>query len=528
MIGFLLAGLAASAAGARAQEPPGTLATPFLPAGHWAERAARKVDGLGLGPRGFDAGVRSLRVGEVAWVLEWARLHGGIADEATARLVSGYAARFSEEFGPWVDAVRAELTRAAQVAGGPAPAEDGTRNGGGAQVDGVRSRSVPAAGAFGAGYASRAGGALAGTGYSNVDDWTGPAADPDIEGVRADALLAVGLRPWLAASATPAARASAATLEEATVVVQIGNVGVWGGRRAPGYGPAAGGGVVLSGDRALGGGGLFLTEPVRLPWILRALGPFRAETFLSRIENGDSIRSPWFWGARISFEPAARLRIGVSRGAMFGGDGGSPVTLDKLWLMLRGEHGGDNGNFANQVFALDARYRLPVGVPLVATLEWGMDDLSGAWAQTPALIGGLELAGVPGAPELTLGVERAWFAPAAVGNPMWYRNWAMRDGWTHERRPLGHALAGQGTEWLAYGRLDAAGARVRVDAEARLRERGEENLYAPDRAGRSALVAAGAAWRASRRLDLSVRAGIEDGARDWRVTWLNAGARVLF
>jgi hypothetical protein len=369
---------------------------------------------------------------------------------------------------------------------------------------------------------------LAGTGYSNVDDWTGPAADREVEGVRADALLAVGLRPWLAGGATPAARASVATLEEANVVVQLGVLGVWGGRRAAGYGAAAGGAIVLSGDRALNGGGVFLTEPVLLPWILRALGPVRAETFLSRLENGDVIRSPWFWAARISFEPAARLRIGVTRGAMFGGTGGSRVTLDNLWLLLRGAHAGQNGNFANQVFAVDARYRLPVGVPLVATLEWGMDDLSGAWVQTPGLIGGLELAGVPGAPGLSLGVERASFADANVGNPMWYRNWAMRGGWTHERRLLGHPLAGHGTEWLAYSRLDAAGARLRMHAETRLRDRGDENLYAPDRTGRSVLVEGGVAWRATRRVDVSARAGIEDGARDWRASWLNAGARVLF
>src|SRR5690625_1346431 len=75
---------------------------------------------------------------------------------------------------------------------------------------------------------------------------------------------------------------------------------------------------------------------------------------------------------------------------------------------------------------------------------------------------GLELAAVPGLPEVALGIERTSFAKGCCGNTIWYRNWSLRGGWAAGGRPLGHPLAGHGVEWLVHGRADLFSARARI------------------------------------------------------------------
>jgi hypothetical protein len=522
-----LAWLAVFTAGVAAQGRPPRVASPFLPVDHWSLQAVRRLDAWGAAPAGFDVGTRSLRVAEVAWVLESAARRA--RDPAIEGVARAYSARFAEELGAWLDAARSDVVattygQPGALAGPPAAAT------GAAHSPEVvpREQHLIAGGWIRAGYARWNGRVLAGVGYSNVDDWTGTFAEPDYSTARGDAFVAVGLTPGLAIGAAPFARSGSAALNEGQAVLEWRKLGLWGGRRALGFGPAAGGGIVLSGDVALGGGGIYLREPVLLPGFLRGLGPLRAEMFLSQVTNGDRIRDPWFLGTRISIAPAERLRFGVNRGALFGGQGNAAITLDHLWLMFRGEHAGAQGEFANQLLSLDAHYRLPIGIPLVAYAEWGTDDLSGGYWRSPALLGGLELAALPGVPQVSVGVEVTNFGGASHKNPMWYRNWAMRGGWTDEGHVLGHPLAGHGREWLVFGGLDVAQARLRVDASVRFRDRGEENLYAPERTGRSTSGAARIAFRAGRRLELSLEGDTERGSRDWRASSLFTGARVLF
>lgn len=509
---------------ARGQEAPVRLATPFLPAGHWSHDAARKLDGLGAAPRGFDAGVRALRIAEAVWVFETAAR----ADDAgIARLARGYLERIGEEFGSWLAAL--EWIRSSS----PPPSSPAVRDSLGGSQDRVQGAAAPpgaliANGAVGAGYVRRDGWLLAGIGYDPAE-WQTPVPDEDVDAARGDVFLTAGAPRSLAIGAMPFMRGDQAELGETHVVAQLGKVGVWGGRRALGYGVSPGGGVVLSDRVTLDGGGIFITEPILLPGFLRALGPIRAEMVLSRLENGDVITDPWFWGSRITLQPHARLDIGLNRGAMFGGKGGSQITLEYLLFTFVGAHSGDErGEFANQILSLDVRYRPPVGrLPLVAWLEWGMDDTSGGWYRSPAIFAGIELAGVPGAEAVSIGVERASFAAHSHKNPLWYRNLTMRGGWTHERRPLGHPLAGHGTEWRVYGSADALEARLRVRADVRLRDRGEENLYAPTRTGSSTAAALHAEWRAAHWLDLGLIAEIERAA-EWRASSWSTSARVLF
>lgn len=468
-------------------------ASTFLPPGHWSVRAVRRLAAAGLIDGGFDAGQRALRIGEIARLLESATASaaGPLADVARS-----YRDRFTEELRPVSSQSGLWRLRRAAVE---------------------------------AGWTNEEGRVLAGIGYSNVDDWTGTEPVPDDSGPLARLPLAASIGKAVGVSATPAWRRDEATLEEAHVVAELGPVGAWAGRRAVGYGYGEGGSVVLSGNVALDGIGLYLTRPARLPGFLRAIGPIRLETFGSRVENGDLIREPWFWAARAHIAPHGRLGIGFNRGAMFGGEGNAPVTLRNLFYVLVGEHGGEQGEFANQVMSLDVRWRPPLGgVPVETYVEWGFDDTSGGYHRSPGIIAGLRLAALPGVPAAELGIERASFAAASIKNTIWYRNWSLRGGWTHDRALLGHPVAGHGTEWLLFGGADLAAARVRFDARVALRDRAEENLLAPERTGKSTAAVITAEVRALPWLEVTAGAVYEDGASGWRTSSAIIAARAWF
>jgi len=268
---------------------------------------------------------------------------------------------------------------------------------------------------------------------------------------------------------------------------------------------------------------------VHLPGWLGALGPIRAEVFGSRIENNDRIRWPWFAGMRGSIEPHPRLGLGVSRAGMFGGVGNTPVRARDVFYMLIGGHAGEGGELEKQVVAVDVRYRLPVGsVPLALLLEWGFTDSAGAWFDNPAIRAGLELPALPSLPALALGAEWTTFPPQCCGHSTWYRHWSFREGFTVGGRPLGHPLGGHGTEWLGYTRADLWDARLNLDLRAFLRDRGEYNILAPERAGRSRGGELALEGAPSRGRVLFIRGLLEDGRAGWREVALSTGARMAF
>jgi hypothetical protein len=252
----------------------------------------------------------------------------------------------------------------------------------------------------------------------------------------------------------------------------------------------------------------------------------RLEFFGSRIENGDRITAPWFGAARLAVEPHPRLMMGITRADIFGGKGNSPTTLRSVAKMLVGSHAGEEGEYNNEVFSADLRYRPPLGaLPLVVYVEWGMDDSAGAWRSVPGRVLGVELAAVPGLSQIALGVERTAFGGSCCGNTIWYRNWSLRGGWTDDGRPLGHPLGGHGTEWLTHARADLLDARLRLDVRLFQRDRGEENLFAPQREGRSRGTRVAVEGQHGSGLRLFLHGALEEGDSGWRETAARLGVQ---
>lgn len=495
----LLGAVAAPDAAAQRARGSGE-ASAFLALEHWAVDAVRRLGALGLvAPGGADAASRSLTRSGALALFESAVLRAERESRpAAAALAAAYRARLIEEFG--------ELGR---------------------ESDGPGSGARLGTAWVEAGYGQEEGGLRVGRGYApSDDDWVAPtaleAAGDGWIGAAAD--VALGRRLVLVGSGEfgPETRWG-----EAYALVAWRPVRVWVGRRGYVYGAGRGGGLVLSGRAPYDGGGLFLADPITLPWVLRHLGPVRGEVALARLEeNGDFVH-PWLWSLRGTIAPHARLTIGLTRSVMLGGQGNTSFSLKNLAYVMIGKHAGEGGEFDNQIVSVDVRYRPPVPVPVVVYLEWGMEDSAGAWKDVPGWVVGAEFGALPGLPAVSAGLERTSFARSCCGNPAWYRNWAFRGGWADAGRPLGHPLGGHGTEWLAHVAVDLLDARLGVEGRVFLRERREENLFIPDRLGESRGGEFRARLRASPRFDVEV-AGRVDSGDGWRESGLSSGVRVRF
>ncbi len=102
-----------------------------------------------------------------------------------------------------------------------------------------------------------------------------------------------------------------------------------------------------------------------LSWI----GPWQLTTFMGQLESDRVIDSPYLWGMRLNFRPLQSLEVGLSRTAIWGGDG-RPTDLSTFYDMLRGDDNrtlaeredGISDEAGNQLAGLDLRWGQSIGV----------------------------------------------------------------------------------------------------------------------------------------------------------------------
>jgi len=474
--------------------------SPYLSHAHWAARALARLNAAGLGPPGYDAGRRTPRLTEVAVAFEHAATNA--ADPALQQRAAWWLRLLQDEFG---------LNPLTQ------PAAD-------TDLENARFDALSVAAT-----ASHAEGRIGtGIGYDEAPiEWSGTVPLDDETwagaGIRAHGALA----RFIGFDAEVETRSDDIAVTSAYGVVGAGLLMIWGGRRTLGFGAPVSGAIAIADGHSFDGGGIHLAAPIALPWIFRYLGPFDAEAFLTRAQNGDGVgvTDPWLGAMRISIAPHRRLSMGATRAIMFGGDNAAAVTASRVWQTLLGDPSvNGTGEWSNEVFGWNVTWRPPLGsVPLEVFFEHGFDDASGAYWRAPAIIAGAYMPFVPGLPALGLGAEYIYFSDASVKNPIWYRNYSLSGGWTHERRPLGHPIAGHGQGAYGHASLDLLAARLRLRAATWLFDRGDENLFAPERAGLAAGTQVDAAWRVMDRLEMSAGAAHEDGAG-----WQETTARLQF
>lgn len=469
----------------------------FLEADHWAREAVRRLDAAGAAPLASDPALAPLTLEDAYAIFAFAADSAPATrpgERAIADLASGY-----------LNLLRAEADTLGLLAA-------------------ARGR---------VGWVAAAGEALAGDGYYHGEDWEGARPVEDVAGPAA-AVRAYGhVGDRVAWSLDGGWLADRPTLTGLTIALRAGPLDAWVGRRRLQYGLGRGGGTVLGSGvgepadlvrrtvAAFDGFGLHAGEPFHLPSHLRLLGPVRIEAVAGRLARSGHVRSPYIAFGRMSLSPVPRFMIGLNRGAIFGGEG-NPVTVGRLLGLLVGMHGGEGGEFENQVISILLRGRPPLGpIPLQLYLEWGMDDTAGAIRDMPAIVAGAEIAALPALPALGVGVEYTEFPRSCCGNPIWYRSIFFRGSWADEGRLFAHPVGGHGREWMLSLQFDAPGAGVLVRSEAFTRFRGSENLFAPGRAGRSHGGSVGVELRRESGLGLRVHGSLEH-ADGWSTRRISA------
>jgi hypothetical protein len=461
----------------------------FLEPTHWSAEALRRLGTQGLLPPAADPALAPLTRRHVRASLAAALEHAkATADEAAAEQIGGY-----------LDLLAAEAARGVLLS--------------------VLRVTV--------GWQNASGEARAGDGYFREEDWQGAQALPALRSPLVLVEAGAHLQPWLAAAFTAGRVVDDWAIPAWTLAAAVGPFDVWGGRRRLHYGAGRGGGTVLGSGTQAGttatlrtlssfeGVGVHVREPFNFPGFLRFLGPARVETVIGQLPRNGNVERPWIAFGRLIGHPfSPRITLGVNRGAIFGGEG-NPVTFGRLGGLLIGLHGGEGGEFENQVFSTVIRYRPPLGpLPLEIYSEWGMDDTAGAIRDMPAIIAGFDVAAVPGLPALSFGLERTTYPESCCGNPIWYRSVFFRGSWADEGRLFAHPLGGHGREWLLHAGLDLPQHGVLIRGRGLRRYRGGENLFSPGRTGRSH----GAAGNIE--LDLGARTRVQlDGLLEQGAGW---------
>lgn len=467
---------------------PATDCTPpvLLPAAHWGSGAARRVALAGPYEMASTA-TGSLPLRTVRRALQAAA--AGAETAALREAAAAYLARLDLEY-----------PRTARKAGGLCPAAADVR------VE--------------LGYGESRGLHRPGFGYQREFDWTGAFPVDPLSSPAGGTTFVLGLAS-VAGHFEFMADDDGVALRDGHVAGQLGDVVLWAGRRAINYGPAGSGGIVFAGRTPVTGVGAVVTDPLNLPGFLGFLGPIGMESFFSRARGGERIIDPWLWGARITASPHRRFRIGASRGTMFGGEGNTPVTFRYALQMMMGMHSGEAGEFDNHFGAVDLRYR-PPHVPLDLYLEWGMNDSAGAWWAIPARLVGIDWPALPFAPGVGVGAEFARFPRECCGNPIWYRNWSIRMGWTNDGELLGHPLGGHGTELALRTDAVLASGVVVLHGRAFRRNRGDGNMLWPQWGGTSVGAEGSLQVQPGPGAGMVLRGFIETGD-DWRGGRLFAG-----
>lgn len=484
---------------AAAAVQPGT--SPLLPRDHWAVRALERLNALGLAPDYLPAQHAVPRTEAATHLLSAVAAAAGRPE--LQALVLGWCERFVDEF-PDVVAARDSLgwPHAFQGSG------------------------------FRLGYVSRTGVARPGTRNTG---WSATPS-PDVVGPEATVVARLTPAPWMGLLLETRADGDGVSLDSWAVSVPAGPFGVVVGRQPVTYGAAESGVITLSGPEPFTGVQVYTLRPFRFPWIFRHMGTWSAHTFLSRLSEPRHPGDPWLWGANLEWRPHRRLTLSGNRVAIFGGDSVPvPTTPRTIFEMLWGDTQVDASDvvretnaFENQSASIEIAFHPPTEaiLPLRLYVETGMEDtdVKRGLKDSPGFVAGVSVPAVPGAVWLQVGFERtniAYTAPETK-NGVWYQHFAHKGGWALDEGPLGHPLGGHGYESMGFARADLLDSRLRLAGRYFERNRGEQNLYAPARRGRSNGFAVELQWRFRPWGELEM-SGYRESGGSWEENRFRAG-----
>jgi hypothetical protein len=237
-------------------------------------------------------------------------------------------------------------------------------------------------------------------------------------------------------------------LKKGYAVLGFSWIDVVAGRDSQWWGPGHHGAILLSNNAEP----LTMVKftgpaPQILPWILKYLGPFQYNVFVSRLEKDRSdYPEPYFWGMRFDFKPHQYIEIGLERTAILGGSGRPTDASTWLHSIFGSNEHNASDNPGDQRAGGDIKVTLPFKwQPVQLYAEWAGEENRQADMHVPykrANLYGIYLPRLLGMERIDL---RAEYAENDVNEQpyVWYTHGTYTAGYTYKGMIMGHHM---GTE----------------------------------------------------------------------------------
>lgn len=235
------------------------------------------------------------------------------------------------------------------------------------------------------------------------------------------------------------------------------NIELTAGRESLWWGPGYRGSMLLSNNAdPLDQIRITNAEAVRLPWMLKHLGPLKATFFVARLSENQNIPDPYLTGLRFDIAPSKYLELGIGRIVQFAGKGRGTTAGDFFpgVVFTSGMDDPKSPVDTNTLASIDGTLRIPnVGrhVPLTRDLmlygEMGWDDtVTGIFIpKRPGFLAGTLLLGLFGSPDTDLRWE---YAQTSTLN---FTHHIYTTGYQYRGHVLSHFIGTDG--WDLYSRL---------------------------------------------------------------------------
>ena len=236
------------------------------------------------------------------------------------------------------------------------------------------------------------------------------------------------------------------------IALEVGRSGLWWG---PGYH-----GSLLLTDHPFPFDMVKLgsDEPFRLPWLLRGLGEWKLNTFLTRLERDRDFPRAKLFGLRLSYLPVNWLEVGLTRLTQFDGRGRDQSFPDTV-LKAYGNQPNQGDNLdVNEQAMIDFRAtvpKVPYVVPFPAGFQfYGEIGSEDKWSKLPlpsraAVLGGFYIPQVFRGDSLDLRIEYAdtdLSRRRSGFSEVWYNNTTYVSGMRYRGFPLGHSMGTDGID----------------------------------------------------------------------------------
>jgi hypothetical protein len=195
-------------------------------------------------------------------------------------------------------------------------------------------------------------------------------------------------------------------------------------------------------------------SPLQLPWVLKYLGPFRFDMFVSELDDDRVVPEPYFGGLRFNFKPVPWFEFGAARTVMFGGDGRPSTDLSDFLTIIGGENLTGNEDTSNSIAGVDVRLIMPFLYNAEVYGELYGEDEANMLPSKNSFLAGIYLPRLDPNGHVSLRVEYADTTRIGGGNPVFYRHSIYQSGHIYKDHIMGHHVGSDATDLSAEIRVD--------------------------------------------------------------------------